>query len=89
MLGAAWEEGTEVWVDEEEEAAAETAATLPVVVVLALFGPLEEALGAARPAVAAERFGAILNRREELRMRFWWYKIKLVGQETRLRAQRR
>ena len=63
MLGAAWEEGAEAWVEEE----AETAATLPVAVVLALFGPLVEVLAAARPAVAAERFGAILNGREKLR----------------------
>src|SRR5215469_3438314 len=71
VLGAAWEEGAEVGAEEEEEEA-ETAATLPVAFVLALFGPLEEALAAARPAVAAERFGAILNGREKWRMNFWW-----------------
>ena len=55
VLGAAWEEGAEAWVEEE----AETAATLPVAVVLALFGPLVEVLVAARPAVAFPVFAGL------------------------------
>jgi hypothetical protein len=72
VLGAAWEEGAEVWAEET----AETTATLPVALVFALFGPLAEVLVVLRPAVAAERFGAILNGREKLRRGFWWCKIK-------------
>jgi hypothetical protein len=63
VLGAVWEDGAEAWVEEE----AETAATLPVALVLALFGALVEVLVAVRPAVAAERFDTMLNGRKKLR----------------------